>query len=47
MTKPRGKIREELTAEIEGGKKEIRRLENRHPDRFPEVSHRMAFFIHI
>ena len=29
MTKPREKTREELTAEIEGGKKKIRQLENR------------------
>lgn len=28
MTKPREKTREELTAEIEGGKKKIRQLEN-------------------
>ena len=32
MTKPREKTREELTAEIEDGKKKIRELENRlHP----------------
>ena len=29
MTKPREKTREELTAEIEDGKKKIRQLENR------------------
>ena len=29
MTKPREKTREELTAEIENGKKKIRQLENR------------------
>ena len=29
MTKPREKTREELQAEIEGGKKKIRQLENR------------------
>ena len=29
MTKPRKKTREELTAEIEDGKKKIRQLENR------------------
>lgn len=29
MTKPREKTREELTAEIEGGKKKIRQYENR------------------
>lgn len=29
MTKPREKTREELTAEIEGGKKRIRQFENR------------------
>ena len=29
MTKPREKTREEVTAEIEGGKKKIRQLENR------------------
>jgi hypothetical protein len=29
MTKPREKTREELTAEIEGGKKKIRQFENR------------------
>ena len=29
MTKPREKTREELTAEIEDGKKKIRKLENR------------------
>ena len=29
MTKPRGKIRAELTAEIEDGKKKIRQYENR------------------
>ena len=29
MTKPREKIREEMTAEIEDGKKKIRQLENR------------------
>ncbi len=29
MTKPREKIREDLTAEIEDGKKKIRQLENR------------------
>ena len=28
MTKPREKTREEVTAEIEGGKKKIRQLEN-------------------
>ena len=28
MTKPREKTREELTAEIEDGKKKIRQLEN-------------------
>ena len=29
MTKPREKTREELQAEIEGGKKKIRQFENR------------------
>ena len=29
MTKPRAKTREEVTAEIEAGKKKIRQLENR------------------
>ena len=29
MTKPREKTREEVTAEIEDGKKKIRQLENR------------------
>ena len=29
MTKPRKKTREELQAEIEGGKKKIRQFENR------------------
>ena len=29
MTKPREKTREEMTAEIEDGKKRIRQLENR------------------
>ena len=29
MTKPRAKTREEMTAEIEDGKKKIRQLENR------------------
>ena len=32
MTKPREKTREELTAEIEDGKKKIRQFENREKD---------------
>ena len=37
MTKPREKTREELQAEIEGGKKKIRQFENREKREYPKV----------